>query len=138
MTDPYAGPRAAVAAYALTAVRGGSAVSAPAPESVHTADPGVGVYQPLRSSLVATYPATGYPRWLESVSMKCTFPGPVNIYIGSMDDLGFISSFGDGSRSEYEPFRPKFVPAGAPVFVAWYVPNGNHTSTCRMQLSEVV
>lgn len=138
MTDPYAGVRAAVAAWSpSTSSPGVNADGSPA--GVFAAnEAGVGLYDATRGGLVATYPAVGYARWLDWVSVECTYAGRVDLYYGAVDTSGRISSYGDGSLAEFDPNRPRYIPQGAPVFVVWIVPNGTHKASCKAGFREAV
>lgn len=141
VSDPYAGPLAAVTSWGVT-------TGPTAPETAASGQPGgtggaaaedgVGVYDPNRGALVATFPATGYARWLDWLSVKCSYSGLVEVFAGSIDDLGRITSYGDGSVAEFDPNHPRYIPQGAPLFVVWYVPPAGHTATCKAGFRQAV
>lgn len=134
--DAYEATRAAVGAWATSGTR--SSGTRPTGDAVYLAsDPGVGVYMATLGALVATYPAVGYARWLDYVTTKCTTIGVVEIYVGAIDELGRLSSYGDGSLSEFDPNRPRYIPGGAPVFIVWYVPDSSHSASAKAGLREV-
>lgn len=133
MTDPYAGPRGAVAAWSGTSRASPSSAAPGGPGGVGifaANQSAVGVYTATLGALVATYPATGYARWLDWVSVVCSHIGRVEIYYGAVEAPGRITSYGDGSLSEFDPNRPRYIPSGAPVMVVWTVPDATHNASC--------
>lgn len=133
MTSPYDGPRAAVAAWSTSPTSPAATSSPDSPASAGDAFlpnvPAVGVYRASLGALVATYPGVGYARWLDWVSVKCSEADIVEIYVGAISDIGRLSSYGDGSLSEYDPNKSRYIPQGAPVFVVWYVSSATQTSS---------
>lgn len=140
MADPYASTRAALAAWAVSAGAGssaGAASGAPGGGAVYLpSEPGVGVYVAQLAALVATYPATGYARWLDYIVTRCTYVGVVEVYVGAIDDLGLLTTYGDGSRSEYDPNNPRYIPQGAAVYVVWHVPDATHSASAKIGFRE--
>lgn len=141
MTNPYAGPRSAVASWggpggAGNTARGVSGLTGPT-DGVFSTEPNVAAYDATRGALIATYAATGYARWLDWISVTCSYSGPVQIFAGSLDDLGRLTSYGDGSLAEFDPNHERYIPQGAPVYVVWTVPDSTHTASCVAGFREV-
>lgn len=136
MTTPWDQPRRAVERWSTSSPAGSSpAGSSP---GARVAEGGaflplanaVGVYNALHGALVATYPAVGYDRLLDWLSATCSHSGVISLYYGAISDTSRFSTYGDGSRSEYDPNRPRLIPQGAPLLVVWTVPNATHTASC--------
>lgn len=124
MTSPYDAARAAVAAYGAYGPAG-SAGSSSAPQqrgpapAVQVRLPAVATYSAVSGGLVATYPATPYPRLLRRLAVNCTSAVAVTIYVGAIADNARESSYGDGSRADFDPTHSPYIPEGAPVIIVW-------------------
>lgn len=140
MTDPYSGPTAAVTAWGATVAPQGTTAGVDGPEGAAAgaaAEDGVGRYDPLRGALVATFSAAGYARYLDWLSVNCSYAGRIDVYAGSIDELGRITSYGDGSLSEFDPNSPRYIPQGAALFVVWTVPDATHTASAKAGMRAV-
>lgn len=139
MTSPYGSIQHAVAGYASVARSRSpdAATGAAGPAPTFTGfEPAVGVYDSVRAQLVATYPAAGYPRHLECLSVECSQAVPVHLYVGAISATSRISSYGDGSLADYSPPIPRWIPEGAPLLVVWEVTSSTATGSASAQLRQ--
>jgi hypothetical protein len=143
VTTPFDSVRDAVAGYAAsaasTATAGGTATGAPVGTGATFAgsEPAVGVYDALLGKLVARYPAVGYDRSLEAIAVTCDESVPVHLYVGSITPASRLTSYGDGSLSDYAPPIPRIVPQGAPLIVVWDVTLSTSDGVANAQLRSV-
>lgn len=137
-SSPFDAVRRAVAHQAATAGSPSStSPGSPAVASTGTfqgALPAIGVWNPKISALVATWPSVAYDRLIEAVVVECSEICPVSIYYGSISPATRITSYGDGSLSDYSPPIPRFLPQGAALFVVWSTSSSTKTGNANAQL----
>jgi len=131
VSDPFAGPRAAVASYTATSSPRG-------PELTFAGSvPAVGVYDIARAVLVATFAPVAYDRQLEALAVTCDEAVAVHLYVGAIAPAGRISSYGDGGLADFSPPTPRIVPAGSALFVVWEVTSAGSAGGANAQLRQV-
>lgn len=138
MATPFDDARRAVAAYAVTP----ASPSSTSAGSDGTAEVGtffgselaVGRYDGVLGKLVARYPPVAYGRLLECLAVTCDEAVSVHLYVGSIAPQARLSSYGDGSLSEYDPQRPRYIPPGAALFVVWDVASSSSGGFANAQL----
>lgn len=73
----------------------------------------------LGGVLTAQFPGVPTRRKISAISCSCTTAGNVNIYIGTIADPARITSVTGNQKCNYAPVNPRYIPAGATVYVQW-------------------
>lgn len=123
MTSPFDATR--------RAVTGGKIAPAFQPNQ-----PAVAVYNAALGGMIATFPATAYPRYLDTLTTVCSVVCPVHVHAGPPTPASRLTSHGDGSLADYSPPSGRYIPGGVQVTVVWAPTPANATASCNAQFRQ--